>query len=194
VLTVQQKWQIEMLMLIILLVKYHNTIRDLTYLLQAAVVHPSLSPWWYLYDHGDDGSFLHLTGLTREAFIVLQDILFPPEPSDKFGRCPPDRPKLLDNSSSLGLLLFYIGSTMTNKYLCLIFEIVPTQECTIYIQDMLLLATDKLCYHPLSSICFPDAAKMEQFAAMINARETLINDVIGFMDGVSLPTQCTSHL
>jgi len=192
VLTVQQKWQIQMLMLIILLVKYHNSIRDRTYLLRAAVVHPSLSPWRYLYDHGDDGSFLHLTGLTREAFIVLHDILFPPEPPDEFGRRPPGRPKLLDNSSSVGLLLFYIGSTMTNKYLCLIFGIVPTQ-CTIYIQDMLLLATDKLCYHPLSSVRFPDAAKMEQFAAMINVREPLINDVIGFMDGVSLPTQCTSE-
>ena len=84
VLTVQQKWQIEMIMMIILLVKYHNTICDRTYLLRAAVVHPSLSPWQYLYGHGDDGSFLHLTGLTREAFIVLQDILFPPEPPDEF--------------------------------------------------------------------------------------------------------------
>ena len=78
---------------------------------------------------------------------------------------------------------------MTNKYLCLIFGIVPTQ-CTIYIKDMLLLATDKLCCHPLSSVRFPDAAKMEQFAAMVNAREPLIDDVIGFMDGVSLPTKC----
>ena len=191
-LTIQQKWQIEMLMLVILLIKYHNSIRDRSYLLRAAVVHPSLSPWRYLYEHGDDCSFLHLTGLTREAFIILQDILFPPEPSDEFGRRPPGRPKLLDKSSSLGLLLFYIGSMMTNKYLCLIFGIVPTQ-CTIYIKDMLLLATDKLCCHPLSSVRFPDAAKMEQFAAMVNAREPLIDDVIGFMDGVSLPTQCTSE-
>ena len=78
-LTIQQKWQIEMLMLVILLIKYHNSIRDRSYLLRAAVVHPSLSPWRYLYDHGDDGLFLHLTGLTREVFIILQDILFPPE-------------------------------------------------------------------------------------------------------------------
>ncbi len=70
---------------------------------------------------------------------------------------------------------------MTNKYLCLIFGIVPTQ-CTVYLQDMLLLATDKLRYHPLSSVHFPDAAKMEQFAAMINAQEPMIDDVSGFMD------------
>jgi hypothetical protein len=191
VLTVQQEWQIKMLMLIILLVKYHNSIHDRTYLLRAVVLHPSLSPWRHLYDHGDDTSFLHLTGLTREAFIVLQDILFPPEPPNEFGQRPPGRPELLDNSSSVGLLLFYIGSTMTYKHLCIIFGIVHTQ-CSNYIQDMLLLATNKLCNHPLSSVRFPDAAKMEQFAAMINVREPLIDDVIGFMDGVSLPTQCTS--
>ena len=79
VLTVQQKWQIKMVMLTILLIQYHNSIREHTYLLRAAVVRPSLSPWRYLYDHGDDSSFLHLTGMTREAFIILQNILFPPE-------------------------------------------------------------------------------------------------------------------
>jgi hypothetical protein len=59
---------------------------------------------------------------------------------------------------------------------------------------LLLFATDKLCDHPLFSVRFPDAGKMEQFAAMINAREPLmIGDVIGFLDGVSIPTECTSE-
>ncbi len=79
---------------------------------------------------------------------------------------------------------------MTYKHLCMIFGVVPTQ-CSIYIEDMLLLATDKLCDHPLSSVRIPDAGKMEQFVAMINGHEPLIDDVIGFMDGVSLPTECT---
>lgn len=192
VLTVHQKWQIKMVMLTILLMQYHNSIRERTYLLRAAVVHPSVSPWRYLYEHGDDGSFLHLTGLTREAFTILHNILFPPEPPDEFGRRPPGRPKILDSYSSLGLLLFYIGSTMTFKHLCLIFGILPSQ-CSFYIEDMLLLATNKLCDHPLSSVRFPDAGKMEQFAAMINAREPLVDDVIGFMDGVSIPTECTAE-
>ena len=191
-LRVQQKWQIKMVMLTILLIQYHNSIREHTYLLRAAVVRPSLSPWRYLYDHGDDSSFLHLTGMTREAFIILQNILFPPEPPDEFGRRPPGRPKLLHNSSSVGLLLFYIESTMIYKHMCMIFGILPTQ-CSIYIDYMLLLATDKLCDHPLSSVRFPDAGKMEQFAAIINACEPLIDNVIGFMDGVSLPTECTSE-
>jgi hypothetical protein len=34
---------------------------------------------------------------------------------------------------------------------------------------------------------------MEEFAAMINACKLLFDDVIEFMDGVSLPTECTSE-
>jgi hypothetical protein len=89
VLTVQQKWQIKMVMLTILLIQYYNSICQHTRLLRAAVVHPYLSPWRYLYDHGDDSSFLHLTRVTREAFIILQNMLFPPEPPDKLVDVPP---------------------------------------------------------------------------------------------------------
>jgi hypothetical protein len=34
---------------------------------------------------------------------------------------------------------------------------------------------------------------MQMFASMINDREHSIDDVIGFMDGVSLATECTSE-
>ena len=34
---------------------------------------------------------------------------------------------------------------------------------------------------------------MEEFAAIINACEPLVDDVIGFMDGISLSTECTSE-
>jgi hypothetical protein len=31
---------------------------------------------------------------------------------------------------------------------------------------------------------------MEEFAQMVNACEPLVEDIIGFMDGVSIPTEC----
>ena len=34
---------------------------------------------------------------------------------------------------------------------------------------------------------------MQMFASIINNREHSIDDVIGFMDGVSLATECTSE-
>ncbi len=46
------------------------------------------------------------------------------------------------------------------------------------------------------SICkikLPSNAKMREFADMVQAREPLFDDIIGFMDGVSFPTECTSE-
>jgi hypothetical protein len=63
-------------------------------------------------EHGDASSFLLLTGLTRKAFSMLHDILKPPgHPAlpKKGCKCS------LDSEWHLGLLLFYLGSTMNFK-------------------------------------------------------------------------------
>jgi hypothetical protein len=77
-LSAQQKWSINVLMALVLLVCYHNSIHVRSYLLQAALVPPSLSPWRKLYDEGDSSSFLHVTGLMREAFDCLLYVVTPP--------------------------------------------------------------------------------------------------------------------
>jgi hypothetical protein len=46
--------------------------------------------------------------------------------------------------------------------------------------------------HPFAKVKYPDHAKMREYTYMIKAREPLVNDVIGFMDGVSFSTGCTS--
>jgi hypothetical protein len=58
---------------------------------------------------------------------------------------------------------------------------------------MLKLAVWHLRYHPISRIQFPSPEKMELFASMVNSREAAVDDVIGFMDGVALKTECTSE-
>ena len=58
---------------------------------------------------------------------------------------------------------------------------------------MLLLVSVTPKRHPLARVKFPDNEKMAQFAAMIEWRKPLIDDVIGFMDGVSFTTQCTDE-
>jgi len=45
--------------------------------------------------------------------------------------------------------------------------------------------------HPFARVKFPDEDKMREFAAMVQLREPLVNDIIGFMDGVSFPAECT---
>ena len=47
--------------------------------------------------------------------------------------------------------------------------------------------------NPIAEVRFPSAEKMGQFAGMVQSREPLVDDVIGFMDGVSIPAECTDE-
>lgn len=38
---------------------------------------------------------------------------------------------------------------------------------------------------------FPDNDKMRELAAMVQRREPMIDNVIGFVDGLSVPVQCS---
>jgi hypothetical protein len=53
-------------------------------------------------------------------------------------------------------------------------------------------SSKKLKRHPLASIRFPNAEQLEYYAQLIHEREPAAVDVIGFMDGVSLSSECTS--
>ena len=77
-LTRRQKWSIKVLAALVLMACYHNSIRVHSYLLRASLVPHFLLPWHKLYDGGDSSSFLHVTGLTREAFDSLVYIVIPP--------------------------------------------------------------------------------------------------------------------
>jgi hypothetical protein len=176
------------LCLFILLFHASNSVRDRTYLHRCAILAPAESPWIKLYRHGDASSFLTMTGLSRQAFSLLLNVLFPDNQQPKKA----GRPPLMDPTAQLGLYLFYIGSTMGIKHLCLIFGITPS-VCSRTIRAMLLLVVRKLFRHPLAMVHFPDADKMAMFARLINLREPEVNDVIGFMDGISLSSECTSE-
>jgi hypothetical protein len=63
------------ILLIVLLLQYHNS-RHRHYLLRLAVLPPQESPWKNLYEKADATSFLHLTGLSQCAFVMLMDYLF----------------------------------------------------------------------------------------------------------------------
>ena len=131
-----------------------------------------------------------MTGLTCDAFIVLLSILQPPgHPARgtlRGRRCslPPD--------AQLGLLLFYLGSTMGIKHLCLLFGVTPS-ACSRILYVMLKLLVRKLRNNPNTAVRFPSPDKMQFFASLVCSREPTINDVIGFMDGVSFSTECSSE-
>ena len=183
--------KVRYLLLFLVLVQAHNSIRSRTKLHRVALLSPSESPWQRLYCHGDRSSFLLMTGLTRRAFTLLLKTLFPRN-NLQANLCKKGRPVLLDPIAQLGLYLFFIGSTMGIKHLCLIFGITPSR-CSDVINNMLRLVVRKLRKHPLAKVKFPDDARKANFARMIQLREPAVDDVIGFMDGLALTSECSSE-
>ena len=58
---------------------------------------------------------------------------------------------------------------------------------------MIKLAVRRLHCHDIAKVSFPSPEKMQQFALMVNHWEPTISDVIGFMDGISFTSECTSE-
>jgi hypothetical protein len=131
-----------------------------------------------------------MTGLTREAFRALLDYIFDVEDIALCRRR--GGPCSVGSDRYLGLLLFYLGSTMNNKHHCLIFGLTPS-ICGRGINWMLQKTVRLLNNNPFAKEKFPSNATMREFADMVQAREPLVKDIIGFMDGVSFPTECTSE-
>jgi hypothetical protein len=130
-----------------------------------------------------------MTGLNRHAFKCLLWYLF--DDDEILSRRRRGRPCSLGADGYLGLLLFYLGSTMQYKHLCLIFGLTPT-VCGKGINWILRRSVRLLADHPFAKVKFPDDVKMREFASMVKAREPLAEDVIGFMDRVLFQTECTS--
>jgi hypothetical protein len=146
-------------LMVVLLFQLHNSIRTRHYLHRPAVVSPSDLPWQRLYEQADQSSFLHMTGLTRQCFVMLLSALFDHEDILPHLRHRRGRPGSLRPEGCLGLLLFYLRSTMNHKHLCLIFGIVPG-VCSKVICAMLRLAVRRLANNPIAEVRFPSAEKM----------------------------------
>ena len=131
--------KLRQLLLVVLLIQAHNSIRRRNKLHRRALLHPKQSPWERLYTHGDSSSFLVMTGLSRTAFQELSSVLFQDNNQQPILRR--GRPELLDCNAQLGLYLFFIGSTMGIKHLCLIFGVVPS-VCSKASQKMNFLSSD----------------------------------------------------
>jgi hypothetical protein len=55
------------------------------------------------------------------------------------------------------------------------------------------MTVKRLQYHPLAKVKFPNVEKMQLFLDMISVQEPAVNNVIGFMDGLGLATECTDE-
>jgi len=179
-LSAPQRQKIRLILVLILLACYHNSIRLRSYLRSVAIVSPDVSPWQKLYDKGDESSFLHIIRLTQDAFNALLHTVIPP--GHYIRRPRRGRPWSLPPDGMLGLLLCYLGSQMSNKCLCLIFGITPS-PCLRILRRMLPMTVKRWRSHPLAQVEFPNEERMRLCLDMVSAREPTVTNVIGFMDG-----------
>ncbi len=156
-LSAAQRQKIRVILVLILLACYHNSIRVRTYLLWALLLPHHRSSWQKLYNAGNKSSFLHITGLTREAFDALLNVIIPP--GHVIRRPQWGRPWSLPPDGMLVLLLCYLGSQMSNKWLCLIFGISPSL-CSRILKMILRMTVKWLGYHLLARVKFPNVEKM----------------------------------
>lgn len=173
--------------LLLLLVDSYNKCRERHFLTRSAICSPQHSPWMRLFNYGDDPSFLELTGMTRNVFLTLENILFPVRRVNGRGR-----PRLLNNFGELGLILFYLNSTMKLKHLCSLFGITPSSASRI-ISTMLKRIIKYLYHNNDAKVIFPDNATKARFAEMVQRREPTLNNIIGFIDGLSLAVECSDN-
>ena len=167
----------------------YNGCRNRTFLTRSALVSPTQSPWMHLMNHGDQQSFLELTGFTRHASVELETVLFDQPMMDRKR----GRPTFLDDRGQLGLYLFYLGSRMHMKHLCMIFGVTPS-VCVHYLHRLMVLVVRRLRFHPYCRIKLPNAEEKAQYAAMVASREPAVRNCIGFVDGLALPTQWCSSI
>ena len=129
-------------------------------------------------------SLLNLSGKTKCAFYKLEGIVFPVLDYRKRGR-----PPILDSFGQLGLYLFFVGSTVSTKFICLIFGVIPSSANSI-IDKMRKMVCGKLGNHQSSKVIWPTTEEMEEWASLIHGRELIVNCLKVFCDGVATHIKC----
>jgi hypothetical protein len=164
-----------------------NSARDQTRITKEAYPEVEHSPWRKLLENANNKSFTHITGFSRYAFHELYEVVFAGE-EYKTGR-PPE----VEYIDQLGILLLFLGSRMSYKFLTLIFG---TGEANIskIIAKMLERVVKALENHPDARIELPSDVEAARLAAKVRLREETIDNVIGFIDGVLLPIQAPADM
>jgi hypothetical protein len=75
----------------------------------------------------------------------------------------------------------------------LVFGVVPT-TANVTIRKVMDSICRILRNHFAARVVFPDKDEMRNFAEMVQIREPMVNNVIEFVDGLSVPVQCSDDI
>ncbi len=168
--------------IIILLLHIYNSSRNRMSLNRSALLPANRSSWIQILHGADEQSFFVLMGMSRSTFLKIEKIIFPenPKPQSRGGKF------VLNNKGKLGMTLFYLGSRMELKHLAITFGVCPS-TCSIYIYNTLRRICFNMRNHVDAKVKFPDEEEKRLFAALVANREPLASNIIGFVDGLSIP-------
>jgi hypothetical protein len=94
----------------------------------------------------------------------------------------------LDAAGALGLVLHFLGSTMTETSLQQIFALIPA-TCSRYINFGLEILLKSLLNISEAAIRWPEGEQFEELTNLVLARHPLLSGAFGTMDGLNLAVQ-----
>ncbi|KZT57258.1 hypothetical protein CALCODRAFT_434501 [Calocera cornea HHB12733] len=97
----------------------------------------------------------------------------------------------LNAAGGLGLVLYWLNSTMLDKSLAQIFALIPS-TITRYRAFALDLLLRTLKSVPEARIVWPEEEDMEKLSELVVARHPLLQGAFGSVDGLNLPTATSS--
>jgi hypothetical protein len=186
----QEEEDENLIMFMLLGLHAYKAARERHQLTAEAYLKPPSTSWRYLFLNACDRSFLHVTGMSREAFMMLYTRLFVGRVENR--RTGAGRKPRIWEVDKLGMLLMFLGSKMSMKFLPLIFGC-SERYCSSIIGQLLERVVRVLSVDDLSCLRFPPQETLQHLAALVENREPGVRDVIGFIDGVLVPVQSTSE-
>ncbi len=165
---------------------------------RAALQHPSMSAWAFLYGSGNDQALITACGLDHDAFRGLLEIFEPlfdthtpfrdGSGSYQFRSLTNEnrgRPRCLDAAQCLGMCLMWTRTRGAQWHIGLVFGTTGSTT-NIWIRFGIQLLVGILQHHDDAKMRYPTADEVAACKAAVLSRHSALTDVYCFVDGLKL--------
>ena len=177
-----------MLKKLLIIQRLRGMIRYNNYITKNCLVDQEWIYWDSFYLKATDEEMIAYTGFSHDGFKCLAQE-FSEHYVVNFGTRKGGRPsRITKKDTVLAMLLHFYSDTATQKSICLAFSIPPsTQSRTMRRAEFALHET--LRQMKQAKIRWPSPEEMTRWAALVEAYEPLLKNVMGFIDGKNLRVQ-----
>ena len=159
------------------------------------------TPWMHLYQNCEDRAFITTMGVDTSTFHAILEAGFGrlwytqpiPRPDKPSAIHPRAGKRSLDAAGGLGLVLYWLSSTMVHVNLQHIFALVPS-TVSRYLHFSLSILLKVLREMPHAAITWPQGDEFLELSGYVSVRHPLLQGVFGSIDGLNLPCQVSSNI